>query len=200
VTPSITSMANGASFRQAFAPGMLLTVFGSQLALSTSVANTVPLPTKIGGVSATVNGIAAGLYYASPGQVNLQVPDAAGVGPAVVTITTTDRARRGPSRWRRRRRASSPTQREHPCLRPSAKRGDVIALYVTGTGASLQGLTVTVGGVAASVQYAGIRGGLVGVVQVNYQVPAGVAPGAQAVVVTVAGVPSPPATLTVQVV
>ena len=43
-------------------------------ASSTRAATTVPLPTQIAGVSATVNGIPAGLYYVSPGQINLQVP------------------------------------------------------------------------------------------------------------------------------
>ena len=41
------------------------------------------------------------------------------------------------------------------------------------------------------------RAGLVGVTQINVQVPNGIAAGAQPVVVTVGGVPSPPATITI---
>jgi uncharacterized protein (TIGR03437 family) len=60
-----------------------------------------------------------------------------------------------------------------------------------------QGLTVTVGGLPATVEFAGIPAGLVGVVQVNYEIPAAVPLGANAVVVHVGGVSSPPANLTV---
>src|SRR5207249_30321 len=101
----------------------------------------------------------------------------------------------------------------------SAARGQAITLFITGAGAvspalttgaapdsgantaslprSVQPITVTVGGVAAPIQFAGIPSGSVGVMQINSQVPAGAAVGAQSVVVTVANVASPPATLRV---
>jgi uncharacterized protein (TIGR03437 family) len=58
-------------------------------------------------------------------------------------------------------------------------------------------LTVTVGGVPATVQFSGIPSGVVGVTQINFQVPASVPVGAQQVVVTVGGVDSQPVTLNV---
>ncbi len=58
-------------------------------------------------------------------------------------------------------------------------------------------LTVTVGGLPATVQFAGIPAGLVGVVQVNYEIPTPVPFGVNSVVVQVAGVSSAPANLTV---
>ena len=58
-TMSIGGASNGATFQQAFAPGMILSVFGAQLAPSALSAGAVPLPLSISGVSATVNGIAA---------------------------------------------------------------------------------------------------------------------------------------------
>jgi uncharacterized protein (TIGR03437 family) len=60
-----------------------------------------------------------------------------------------------------------------------------------------QAVSVTVGGVGAPVQFAGIPAGLVGVSQINYQVPSSVALGSQAVIVTVGGVSSQAAMLTV---
>ena len=58
-------------------------------------------------------------------------------------------------------------------------------------------MTVTVGGVPATVEFAGIPAALVGVTQINYQVPASVALGTLPVVVTVGGVASAPANLTI---
>jgi uncharacterized protein (TIGR03437 family) len=51
-----------------------------------------------------------------------------------------------------------------------------------------QPVTATIGGVAANVEYAGPAPGEVnGLMQVNLQVPAGLAPGPQPVVITVGG-------------
>jgi uncharacterized protein (TIGR03437 family) len=100
----------------------------------------------------------------------------------------------------------------------SIARGQIATLYLTGAGAvipvvatgaapssdvSISSLpapvqtTVTVGGVQAPILFAGIPSGLVGVVQVNFQVPNGVPSGSQSVVVTVNGVSSAAAKLNV---
>ena len=85
-TTVVTAIANGASYAQAFAPGMLMTVFGTQLSPVTRSAVAVPLPLDIAGVSATVNGVSAPLYYVSPGQINVQVPYETGAGLAVLGV------------------------------------------------------------------------------------------------------------------
>jgi uncharacterized protein (TIGR03437 family) len=54
-----------------------------------------------------------------------------------------------------------------------------------------------VGGVQATVNFAGVTYGLVGVTQINFVVPDGLPAGPQSVVVTVGGVAAPPATVTV---
>jgi uncharacterized protein (TIGR03437 family) len=59
-------------------------------------------------------------------------------------------------------------------------------------------VTVFVGGVQAFLQFVGIAPGAVGLTQVNFIVPRSVPAGVQSVVVTVGGVPSPAALLTVQ--
>src|SRR5262249_58163675 len=71
---SIAGVTNGASFRTEFAPGMVMSVFGAQLAPSIQVASALPLPFVLNGVSATVNGVSAPLYFVSPNQLNVQVP------------------------------------------------------------------------------------------------------------------------------
>ncbi len=214
--PTIGGLAHGASFKQAFAPGMILSVFGSQFAPTTESASTVPLPLTMAGVEATVNGIAAPLYYVSPGQLNIQVPYEVSAGStAVVTVNNNGQLASQSIPITKTAPGIFVNPSNAPVPSTSGARGSIITLYVTGAGAvspqvatgagpsssavpvPAQALTVTVGGVPASVQYDGIPSGLVGVIQVNYEVPSGVAIGAQPVVVSVGGVQSPAATLTV---
>jgi uncharacterized protein (TIGR03437 family) len=66
--------------------------------------------------------------------------------------------------------------------------------------APVQAIAVSIGGVAvdaSAIQFAGIPTALVGVLQVNLRVPATALVGTQSVVVTIGGVPSAPATITV---
>jgi uncharacterized protein (TIGR03437 family) len=56
---------------------------------------------------------------------------------------------------------------------------------------------VTVGGLQAATQFIGIPYGLVGVTQINYQIPTGIGTGTQSVVVSVNGIASASAKLTV---
>jgi len=68
---------NAASFAPPTAPisgGALLSLFGSGLANSTVEAGSVPLPTQLGGVTVTVDGVPAPLFFVSPGQINIQTP------------------------------------------------------------------------------------------------------------------------------
>ncbi len=82
---------NAASFAPPTAPisgGTLLSLFGSGLANTTAEAGSVPLPTQLGGVTVTVNGVPAPLFFVSPGQVNIQTPF--GVQGQTATIAVTN--------------------------------------------------------------------------------------------------------------
>jgi len=76
--PVISGLTDAAAFQQKYSPGMIMSVFsnGPTLAPSGTAedASSLPLPITIAGVSATVNGVDAPLYYVSPTQINLQVP------------------------------------------------------------------------------------------------------------------------------
>jgi uncharacterized protein (TIGR03437 family) len=217
--PVIGGLANAASYQQVYAPGMIVSVFGTQLAPSSQAAGSVPLPSGMAGVSATVDGFSAPFYYVSPGQLNLQIPYEAGVGPATLIVNNNGQtvsqsftvAALAPGIFTDVNGVVVPVG--------SAAPGNTITLYITGAGAvtpavadgaapdpstllanlpaPVQNTTVTVGGLAAPYVWAGIPWGLVGVIQINYQVPSGVAPGPQPVVVSVGGVPSAAATLNV---
>jgi hypothetical protein len=83
-----TSVSNAASGdTSAVAPGSIASMYGSGLAPSIGIANTFPVPATLGGASVSVNGVAAPLLYASPNQINFQVPFEVS-GSATVTVTT----------------------------------------------------------------------------------------------------------------
>ena len=71
-------VVNAANYGTEFAPGMIFTVFGQQLAPSTAMASEIPLPTTLEGVSVEVidQGVVkkAPLFFVSAGQINAQLP------------------------------------------------------------------------------------------------------------------------------
>ena len=217
---AITAVANSASFQTAVSPGMLLSVFGTKLSNTTAGASIVPLPYSSFGVTATVNGLAAPIFYQSAGLVNIQVPYEVGAGPAVIGINNNGQI----ATFEFQISPSSPgiftDLGGNVAPNPIVNQGALTTLYVTGTGdvspalktayalpsgTSLAGLpspvlplSVTVGGVAAFVQFAATSPGLIGTTQINVIVPSSVPPGNQPVIVTVAGVKSNPANIVVQ--
>ena len=75
---------------QGLAPGSIASIFGANLATATVSATTTPLRTTLAGTSVSVNGVAAPLFYVSPGQINFQVPLQPQQTPATpgVVVTT----------------------------------------------------------------------------------------------------------------
>jgi len=217
---SIAAVTSAASFQQSFAPGMLMSVFGNQLSDATQIASALPLPLTMSGVSATVNGVPAPLYYVSSGLLNIQIPYETGAGPAVVGVNNNGQV----AAYVFTVKPSAPGIFADPAsnLEPisSGKLGDTLTLFITGegdvspplaTGASpffatpvnllpapMLPISVTVGGVTAQITFAGIPSGVAGVTQVNFVIPTGAPLGVQSVVVTVGGVASPPVNLTVE--
>ena len=134
--PSITGLTNGASFKQVYAPGMILSVFGSQLATATASAGGVPLPSTLSGVSATINGVAAPLYYVSPGQLNIQVPYQTPLNTNV-QLTLNNNGQTSSSSLRLAAAAPGIFADQSGSAVPDATaiRGQVVTLYITGAGA-----------------------------------------------------------------
>ena len=69
----------------------IASLFGSDLAATTASADSIPLPTTLGGVQVFVRDAAgtqraAGLFYVSPSQVNFQIPGMTVAGDAVVSV------------------------------------------------------------------------------------------------------------------
>jgi len=82
-------VVNGASFGNLpMTGGSIGSIFGVNLAVSTLVADSVPLPTSLGGVSVLIDGVAAPLFFVSPSQINFQFPWES-LGQTEVSITVT---------------------------------------------------------------------------------------------------------------
>ena len=189
----IEGVANGASFEQAFAPGMILDVFGRNLADSAESAPAVPLPFSLAGASVTVNGAPAPLYYASPTQLNIQIPYETAAGTAILGVNHRGQV----ASYLFEVQASAPGifvgSSGELVPTSSGAPGGSLPLFVTGVGdvmpmldtgdppangtpvnklpAPRLPLSLTVGGVEITPLFVGIPCGLVGVTQINFTVP-----------------------------
>ncbi len=225
--PSGVAVTNAASFHFGGSPSATQTIFGSYLANSTQTAVSYPLPTSLAGTSVSVNGIAAPLYYASPTQINFQMPSTTVSGSVTVQVTTNAGSSSGLNPLVT---PVQPGMYVYPDLRAKALNqnltlhtpqtpigaGEYVLLYFTGMGpttpavpdgqpaptsppAVLNGsVGATVGGLPATVQFAGLAPGFAGLTQVNVQIPPGLPPGDQPVFVTVNGVPTNAGLITVR--
>jgi uncharacterized protein (TIGR03437 family) len=212
---SIASVADPASGQGTGAPGMLLSVFGSNLAPATQTTSGPVFPFSAGSVTAAVNGLATPLIYVSPNQVNIQIPYEVGAGPAVLGINNNGNV----AGFQLRVAPSAPAiyadGAGNLSGNPSAAPGGLVKLYLNGAGdvnpALLTAnetpngipiypvlpLAVTVAGSPALVKFAGLALDMLGTTEVDFYIPRGAAPGPQPVVVTVGGVASPPVNVTV---
>jgi len=219
---SINGVVNSASFQNIGAPGMIMSAFGNNISTQANgEAHSLPLPLMLAGSSATVNGVPAPYYYASYGQANIQIPYETAPGDAVLTITGWS----GQTfNYAFQVQPAAPgifvdPRNGAPVPSESKSPGKTAVLYITGdgllkpalaTGASPASgtpldqlpkpqlpVTVTVANIPAKIAFIGITPGIVGATQINYVIPTNAPLGVQPVVVTVGGVSSPPAWITV---
>jgi uncharacterized protein (TIGR03437 family) len=212
---TVGGISNAASGQQVFAPGMILSVYGTGMGNFAQSAAAIPLPQYLAGFEAYINNVPAPLYYVSPNQVNIQIPYETSTGRATLTLGNPYEN----VNYRFTVTAAGPGIFTFPdgSINPSraASTGQIVTLFITGegqvtpsvsTGNTPQGsripqprlpVTVTVGGIPATVQSIGIPNWSVGVTQINFTIPSGLTPGVQPVVVTVGTAASPAAKITV---
>jgi uncharacterized protein (TIGR03437 family) len=214
--PSITGLVDSASYRQAYAPGMALSIFGSNLALTTDAAPSVPLPTSLDNVYVTINNVAAPLYYISPSQLNVQIPyETPSSGEVTVVVSNNGQAASATIAMSAAAPGIYTDSSGYITPTSKASAGQTLVMYVNGAGAldpavatgstPASGATpvpkgatlVTVAGIPASTTYVGEPSWSVGVLQINFTVPSGAGTGTLPVVVSVEGRASKPADLTV---
>jgi len=217
--PTVANVLNGASFASgAFAPGSLITIFGSFPGASTASASGLPLPDALGGVSVTINGASAPLNFVNATQINTQVPWDAVSGPATAVVTSGGVASSSfpftigpasPGIFTYGANLAVAQNHDYTLNTTSdpAAVGSFVIVYMTGggavnatiaTGAASPSKPVasvtapasaTIGGQPADVLFLGMAPGFVGIVQADIKIPS-LAPGAYPVVVTIGGVQS----------
>jgi uncharacterized protein (TIGR03437 family) len=95
ITPT-NGVTNGASFSPGVVSGSWTTIFGTNLAAATkdwtgAIDRDGNFPTSLDGVSVTIDGKPAYVYFVSPSQINVQAPDLAGkTGPVQVIVKTAE--------------------------------------------------------------------------------------------------------------
>jgi uncharacterized protein (TIGR03437 family) len=221
---SSAAIVNLGSSSSAIAPGSLISVYGSGLASAPAAAAGTPLPNLLGGASVLVNGILAPIVYVSPTQINAQVPFEAPAGPATLVVNVGGVPSAsvifslqplGPGVWTvpGTSRTLAVNDGDGTLVTPAAPvaPGTYVTFYLTGQGVldnpvptggaappsplstPVVPVQATVGGVAADLVSA-LAPGLVGILQVNIQIPV-VPPGDQPLAVTIGGVASNMTTL-----
>jgi uncharacterized protein (TIGR03437 family) len=90
--PAITSVLNGASYQPGIEAGSWVMIKGSNLANSTRTWTASDfvngnLPMALDGVSVTIDGKPAFVYYISPTQINVQAPSDSALGAVNVVVT-----------------------------------------------------------------------------------------------------------------
>jgi len=196
---------NAASFSATTTPGAFTAIFGSALSATTRTWTTTDfingkLPTQLDGVSVTIDGKPAYVYFVSPNQIDVIAPADSASGPVAVVVNNNNVAS-GASTVQLM--AAAPAffaagkyvvathangSLAGPASMPGftpAKPGETIAIYGTGFGATnpaVDGLVVTssaalatppvvrVGGSPASVVFAGLSSA--GLDQLNVTIPA----------------------------
>jgi uncharacterized protein (TIGR03437 family) len=200
VPPQVSKIVNAADLTQPVAPGGWITLFGANLNPSTDTGTSVPLPTTLGKSCLTVNGVLAPLTYASPGQMNAQLPTNVGGNATLVLRTPGGTSNNinltllanAPSVFRTSAGAPTVFRNEDNKLISDATPihlNDKITIYLTGMGATAPPVaagnaapsnplaivsaqpSVSIGGTGLFVSWAGLAPGQVGLYQINAQVP-----------------------------
>ncbi len=189
LAPSITSVTDSAGYGTVISPGGLISIFGTGLA----GAATSPPP------NVTLSGIPLKVLAAYPFQVNAILPESAAPGTAVLVVS-------GPAGSASRSVVVSSTSpgifvigtggervvgailnADGSLNGPTnpAQRGQYVSAYCAGLGATtLSGafrivatqVTVVIDGTVAPVSFAGLLPGFIGLYQVNFTIPASLAP------------------------
>jgi uncharacterized protein (TIGR03437 family) len=183
------------------APGALVQITGQYLAGLTMNAPSIPLPLTLGGTSVIIGGMQAPVSMVSPGQVNAQVPFELPAGQPYQVIVNANNALTTPQSFQAGAASpglavlpSGYVEAGHASGAPvteaaPAAPGETVSVYLVGMGATTIPVAsgqpgpsgtfattvinpgLTLNGETTTVTFSGLIPGLVGVYQVNFQVP-----------------------------
>ena len=176
------------------APGSVVAIYGKNLAPGVAQAQAVPLPRELGGTAVWIGGVAAPLFFVSPGQINAQVPYElpadepvnvvvrAGAGYATPKPIRLARLAPGIAAYADGKVVAQHLDYSLVNAASPARPGEYVILYLVGMGPVTVPVTtgaaspasplamasvqplVTIGGAPAEVYFAGLTPGGVGVV------------------------------------
>ena len=94
-TPANATSVSAASYQSGAAPEQIVSAFGTKLATTTELSQSIPLPTSLAGTIVTVKdslGMVrpAPLFYVSPSQINYLIPTGTALGTALVKVLSGD--------------------------------------------------------------------------------------------------------------
>jgi uncharacterized protein (TIGR03437 family) len=218
--PSINpnGVVNAATGLPGLAPNAICSIYGTNLVTGTSgtTSSAAGLPYNVGGLEVLFGGVAAGIFYVSPNQINVLVPNTFLPSSTVVAVARNGLASNtvpvvlqevAPGLFSTVHADGSPISASAP-----AAPGEIILLYGNGFGRTqpeppdryatttaaplihagdfqvlLDGVPID----AARVQYTGAAPFFAGLYQVNVQLPDDLSPNNPQLQVSVAGVLSP---------
>jgi uncharacterized protein (TIGR03437 family) len=185
----------------ALAPGTAIQVYGANLSPQTAAASTIPLPDSLAGTSVSIGGLPAPLYYVSPGQIDAQIPFSLAPGDdyqvqinsggILSTVGFIHISRVAPGLVAEPSNLVIAQHLDYTLVSETspAAPGEYLMIYLVGLGATnipvREGAaspfdplayvstpaTVTVDGNPATVSFAGLAPGSVGLYQIDFQVP-----------------------------
>jgi uncharacterized protein (TIGR03437 family) len=202
LTPHGTVHAFAPAVGAPLGPGSIVAIYGENLSAQPTSATTLPLPKALGGTEVIIGGIKSPMYYVSSGQVNAQIPyeleggkkyevvisanGALTVPESINVVDTTPGVAAYASGLIIAQHLDGSLLSETAPAAPGelvifylAGMGDTDVNVPTGAAAPLDQLvhpivppTVTLDGKTAPVAFAGLTPGLVGLYQINFQIPA----------------------------
>jgi uncharacterized protein (TIGR03437 family) len=212
--PATSSQAivEAASFGPLLSPGVLATMFGTNMAAGVRASAILPLPVELGGVRVTLGSRAVPLVYVSDEQINFVIPSDLAAGETDLIVTTPAGAS-APARVRidtlspglfvlsnTGLGAITAAGTGQPTSERPAAPGEIVEVYATGLGAvrasGTAGLLetveiplVSVSSASAHVAFSGVAPGWPGgLYQVNVQIPEGTPSGLQTLTLSIGGV------------
>ncbi len=202
----VTSVVNAASLvsNSTLAPGSIITIFGTHLATGVAVASSAKNPPQsLGGVSLSIGGAAAGLFFVSPSQINAVMSPATPLGAQTLVVTSTTGAfssnvtidKSGPpglfslfgTGTHDGAILNAVTFALGAFSITTGKGPTFLAIFATGLDLSTAP-TVTVGGVPVTVQFFGNAPCCMGLEQINVLLPASLSGAGRVEVVLQSGI------------